>query len=194
MNSFFFDNSVSGNNCEIVGSCVSRPCGDHGTCIQLNTTEYVCDCIHGFTGVHCEEQIDYCSSSPCLNGATCEKLVGSFKCFCIEGFTGQFSSIDRHFWLGKSVSIKFSICFFLSFTGDTCAVDIDDCMDNACLNGGRCTDRINGYECDCAGTGYKGQRCGEDVDECSEGLCKNGFCHNLLGSYNCECDFGSMLI
>lgn len=32
---------------------------------------------------------DECLNNPCLNGATCENLVGSFKCTCPPGFTGE---------------------------------------------------------------------------------------------------------
>ena len=32
--------------------------------------------------------IDECSSSPCLNGATCYDFVASFACQCASGFSG----------------------------------------------------------------------------------------------------------
>ena len=38
-------------------------------------------------------------------------------------------------------------------------VDIDDCDPNPCVNGGTCTDRVNGYSCKCA-PGYTGPNCG----------------------------------
>ena len=33
--------------------------------------------------------IDDCSSSSCLNGATCVDGVNSFKCQCVKGYDGD---------------------------------------------------------------------------------------------------------
>ena len=32
---------------------------------------------------------DYCGSSPCLNGGTCEGLENGFECSCLLGFGGD---------------------------------------------------------------------------------------------------------
>ena len=37
-------------------------------------------------------------------------------------------------------------------------VDINECSSNPCLNGGSCTDQVNGYVCSCQ-PGYAGDRC-----------------------------------
>lgn len=31
-----------------------------------------------------------------------------------------------------------------------CQIDIDECSSTPCLNGAKCIDRPNGYECECA--------------------------------------------
>ena len=36
--------------------------------------------------------------------------------------------------------------------------DINECSNNPCLNGGSCTDQVNGYACSCQ-PGYTGARC-----------------------------------
>ena len=36
--------------------------------------------------------------------------------------------------------------------------DINECSPNPCLNGGACTDQVNGYQCTCS-EGYTGDRC-----------------------------------
>ena len=40
-------------------------------------------------GVHCEEDIDECGSSPCLHNATCEDGVDQYTCYCKNGFNGE---------------------------------------------------------------------------------------------------------
>ena len=37
-------------------------------------------------------------------------------------------------------------------------LDIDDCVNNTCANGGLCVDGINTYSCNCS-AGYTGERC-----------------------------------
>ena len=36
--------------------------------------------------------------------------------------------------------------------------DVDDCAKKPCLNGGRCVDKVNSYQCVCK-TGYSGVNC-----------------------------------
>ena len=44
------------------------------------------------------------------------------------------------------------------FTGVNCEVNIDDCKNVSCLNGGKCIDLINTYVCQCPVT-HKGVHC-----------------------------------
>lgn len=39
---------------------------------------------------------------------------------------------------------------FSGFSGDMCQIDIDECSSTPCLNGAKCMDLPNGYECECA--------------------------------------------
>lgn len=48
----------------------------------------------------------------------------------------------------------FSVCLS-GFSGAVCQIDIDDCSSTPCLNGAKCIDHPNGYECQCA----TGQSC-----------------------------------
>ena len=56
-----------------------------------------------------------CASNSCENNGTCNDLVGYFTCDCMPGYTGE-----------------------------TCAIDINDCDHNFCSNNESSTDLVNG--------------------------------------------------
>jgi hypothetical protein len=63
----------------------------------INTNEHFfagrCECIPGFTGKNCSENVDDCKSHVCLNGATCVDGLESYTCMCPPGFSGQYCEI-----------------------------------------------------------------------------------------------------
>ncbi|KAL9981997.1 hypothetical protein ACROYT_G010773 [Oculina patagonica] len=73
-----------------------------------------------------------CMNNPCQHGAAfCRPIYhrDDYECVCKPGFTG------KH-----------------------CGVEIDECSSNPCLNGGSCTDQVNGYVCTCQ-AGFIGADC-----------------------------------
>ncbi|XP_028278734.1 protein delta homolog 2 [Parambassis ranga] len=123
-----------GNICQQrVGPCHQRrsPCKNGGLCEDADgfATELTCRCLAGFTGRHCETDVDDCLMKPCANGATCLDGINRFSCVCPPGFTGRF-----------------------------CTINLDDCGSRPCLNGGRCLDRIRGFHCVCQ-PGFTGTTC-----------------------------------
>ena len=97
-----------------------------------------------FTGTHCEvDNINACSSGPCMNNASCENTIAfpdGFKCYCNN--------------IGDTV-----------YTGDRCQTSTDVCSvpDNACMNDGTCVPIASfRRHCDCK-PGYTGDKCETDI-------------------------------
>ena len=84
------------------------------------------DCIYlalGFTGMLCEIKLDLCLHSKyCItdHASACVDRGNEVTCQCASGWTG-----------------------------DNCGVNINECIDHKCQNGGHCIDKVNGYECKC---------------------------------------------
>lgn len=51
-----------------------------------------CECDHGYTGSHCETEVNLCLSSPCQNNATCisQVFLASVQCLCPPGYGGKY--------------------------------------------------------------------------------------------------------
>lgn len=46
-------------------------------------------CVAGYHGVNCSEEINECLSHPCQNGGTCIDLTNTYKCSCPRGTQGK---------------------------------------------------------------------------------------------------------
>ncbi len=64
------------------------------------------------------------------------------------------------------------------------------CTPNPCLNGGTCTNDVDGFTCECA-PGFTGETCATNVDDCSPNPCQNGgACSDGVVGYSCSCPLG----
>ncbi|XP_071477096.1 adhesion G-protein coupled receptor G6-like [Diadema antillarum] len=73
-----------GSQCQDYDPCLSQPCdADGGTCRNVSTGDYTCDCHPGYYGNFCSNY-DVCRTVPCLNNGTClSKDNGTdFTCVC----------------------------------------------------------------------------------------------------------------
>lgn len=89
-------------------------------------------CPTGYTGPHCEVDIDECDPDPCHYGS-CKDGVATFTCLCRPGYTGHH-----------------------------CETNVNECHSQPCRHGGTCQDRDNAYLCLClrGTTGARAGRAG----------------------------------
>ena len=92
----------------------------NGECFVDEDQEAFCECDVGFTGEHCETDIDQCLiEDKCENGGTCYDLVGlETICVCAKGWMGYF-----------------------------CEIDFDECESAPCHERGSCMDFLDEYVC-----------------------------------------------
>ncbi|XP_022665182.1 protein crumbs-like isoform X3 [Varroa destructor] len=175
-----------GKTCEVdVPECELNPCFDGATCLERSNRTlyaynylslfplynesdaagYICVCPNGFTGVHCETNIDDCVDHQCRNGSCIDEING-YRCKCHRGFEGEF-----------------------------CELEIDECERLIPCVHGSCQDLVGDYSCSCErGFGDKNcstALVGCQKHGCSE----HSKCDPFLDAeeqhqYRCLCDSG----
>ena len=158
-----------------------------------------CNCAEGFTGSHCETDLDYCRADYCQNNGTCMEGVGTnVTCNCPQTFEGDrcqtlFCPVGYCNGRGScsvNVTLNRVRCMCdLCFTGDRCETDVNTCELSTCQNGGTCTDGIGcDLSCECPPE-YTGQFC--EVPLCYSGYCSNGGNCSVVGvNRMCSCPQG----
>ena len=65
------------------------PCQNSARCID-SANGFKCECPAGFSGKHCEDNIDDCEKNKqCRNDAVCVDGDNDFSCSCKAGYAGS---------------------------------------------------------------------------------------------------------
>lgn len=179
--------------------CASSPCFFNGSCTETGNNNYSCQCLSGFTGLHCEFNISTCQPNPCQRNGTCTLHGNMANCTCISGWTGSYCNIDVDEclvspcgYLGTCHNTPggYNCTCMSGFTGKHCDKHIDECKDSPCLNQGVCEDLVDGYRCICTAS-FTGKNCEVPLNDCSAQPCKNGgTCHLGGNGFTCSCKPG----
>ncbi|XP_012590228.1 PREDICTED: sushi, nidogen and EGF-like domain-containing protein 1 [Condylura cristata] len=115
------------------GGCQAQLCRNGGSC-RGPPGAFACQCREGFTGTHCETEVDACDPSPCQHGGRCESGGGgAYLCVCPE-----------------------------SFFGAHCETVTDPCFSSPCGGRGYCQASNGSHSCTCK-VGYTGQDCAREL-------------------------------
>jgi len=178
--------------------CDKNPCQEPGmtSCVNIYNG-YVCLCKPGYTGRHCETEINHCKDHPCGQNGVCMNDGNTYACSCRTGFEGRDCDEDINECQNDDLCKNGAECQNLmgsfkchckhGWTGTTCAQDVDECERDPCMNRGTCVNERGSFRCICRG-GYSGTLCNTNVNECGFGHCPEGStCVDQPNAFTCQC-------
>ncbi|KAL3836478.1 hypothetical protein ACJMK2_021910, partial [Sinanodonta woodiana] len=208
----------TGINCtQDKNECDANPCPDNSVCLNFHGG-FSCNCKAGFVkdlygqcipcnnnlyGANCTMPCP-CNTTNAQNPTqSCDHITGT--CNCNYFWLGN-CSIDRdecNLTINVCGSIKNSNCMnqpggyeckcvdgYKKSNDSRACLDVNECANSPCHNGGNCTNLNGSYECHCP-IGWMGQNCSDDINECSQDPCLHGgTCTNANGTYVCHCSSG----
>ncbi|CAF3854827.1 unnamed protein product [Rotaria sp. Silwood1] len=73
--------------------CTHMTCKNGGTCVPFSVDDPSCNIGQigppNFTGLRCEQEVDFCSSNPCKTNGRCLSDKSGYRCQCYEGYMGE---------------------------------------------------------------------------------------------------------
>eukprot|EP00096_Caligus_rogercresseyi_P005025 TRINITY_DN1980_c0_g2_i1.p1 TRINITY_DN1980_c0_g2~~TRINITY_DN1980_c0_g2_i1.p1 ORF type:complete len:2992 (-),score=731.35 TRINITY_DN1980_c0_g2_i1:531-9380(-) len=192
--------STSKDSCtEVI--CPDNLCQNGGLCVAVGHRPK-CFCPSGFSGDHCQVNVNECASGPCYNGGTCRDEPQGFKCECPAGFGGVQCDVEdsdceenpcpeRAMCKNEPGPGNYTCLCRSGYTGDDCGSVVDPCEANPCSNEGDCKTLEQGrYLCLCP-PGWEGPNCESNTDDCAEQPCLLGStCTDLTHDFACDCPTG----
>uniref|UniRef100_A0A665U3B2 Nephronectin a n=1 Tax=Echeneis naucrates TaxID=173247 RepID=A0A665U3B2_ECHNA len=140
----------------------------HGECVGPDK----CKCHPGFTGKACNQDLNECGVKPRPCKHRCMNVIGSYKCYCLDGYTLQPDGSCRN---------------------------ARTCYHANCQYG--CEVSKGAVRCTCPSPGLRlgpDLRTCVDIDECvlsGGGVCpRHRKCVNTFGSFVCKCHLGFKLV
>lgn len=146
-----------------------------------------------------------------FQGGTCMNVIGSFRCSCPRGFTGDRCEINVNECEVDSkhpgpICLNGGTCLDLDakyqclcrqgWTGSNCQIAVKACSSSPCRNGATCQDATSrgypsgSYQCSCP-LGFSGKNCETNDDDCTSSSCLNGgTCIDGINSFSCRCPPG----
>ncbi|XP_056270868.1 sushi, nidogen and EGF-like domain-containing protein 1 isoform X4 [Pseudoliparis swirei] len=181
----------TGKHCEVgkPDPCASSPCLNGGTCFHY-IGKYKCECTEDFSGRHCEVSRSSVQT-PAEVGCGLPPQVKHAEMQFSSTTTGSMAVYVCHSGFISVPRATQSIC---GIQGDwsqpPICEEINECLSQPCLNGGKCRNQVGSYQCECV-DGYSGNRCQKGVNGCLSEPCKHGApCEDRPGSYLCHCSQG----
>ncbi|CAH1802514.1 unnamed protein product [Owenia fusiformis] len=190
-------------NCtlKITPKPIDEDCPDtEKLCVGGQCHNKSCCCFDDWTGPYCDVPIDHCSSNPCGNTSTCEKIPDGYQCLCgphlygvnCETYCKMADDCENgHFTCNGKTGAKECIEGWESPEINCTLRIIPPPLDIECPDEGFCANgQCHKKSCCCLSNRWTGQFCETRIDDCLSEPCQNeGTCQaNPDGTgYDCLC-------
>ena len=85
------DMNYIGKACQTDSMPCSRSlyCLNNGTCVNVNSTSFRCECTENFYGIYCENRVNICENVTCSKNGYCYINESGAQCKCFINYYGD---------------------------------------------------------------------------------------------------------